>query len=279
MSTKSNLHAALQPFQRRAVVARCSGGAVIALLMAIIFAELGGVWHVGGPLVWASLALVALAASVANALIRRPNRLDLARRVDTRAHLNDLVVSALSCEGDGMASLVRSRALVALQNVAQRDVYPLERPRHWRSWLFGAVAAQAVVLGFAWQAPAARTRVTSVTARTSGGVGSTETPAPEQGPDATTQTPSLPVNTPATPASAVQPPMTNGIASRADAAKTRAGAAAANAEGRARLAIARAGEELRAGRVPMARRAIVERYFAALSSQRSAQPSLRKPRR
>jgi hypothetical protein len=260
------LGAALRPFERRAMLVtfvQTFAAAAIASTLAIEIAMFLGVRN---AFFATGLVAVSAAGSAAFALRRRPSALVLARRIDARARLNDLIVTSVSCGGDGMPSVVRRAGISALVRESTGSIFPLEAPRHWRRWLGAIAVVQLVAVPLAFRAPASRapqSALTSLTLPASGGSSSAR--------------PSSQSDKSAAPAAA-QTPQSNGAAAASeidaahivrDAPQTGvAKPAVADNGGRLKIATANAGADIAAGRVPLARRTIVEKYFAALQAQK-----------
>jgi len=268
MQIDADVAAALQPFARRGRVVAFLKYAMLAAPMAIIGAQILWLAGIRRLLLLAFFIALWLGISVVIAFRQRRSMLDVARHVDARARLQDLVVSAVGSRDDGLASLVRRDAIAALKPQSPAAIYPVELPAHWRQFAAAALVVEAVMLAIVWQAPAERAATSSLTAlvlpSTSNGSAAPSPPLPDRTPDAAR---AATESTPSPSGATATPQGGPGVPAIEDPASAAASAAAAANE-RLRLAAASAETDLSAGRVPAARRAIVERYFAALQSQR-----------
>jgi hypothetical protein len=267
MSVDPELHTAFRRFERRAILVAFARAFSIGLLVSVLAAEVAGVAHV--PAATAAAAAVALAAiaSAAYAWITRPDMLALARRIDERARLNDLVVTAIGGRGDGMHAIVRRAGIAALAKAPAARIHPFELPHHWRRWLIAAGVAQAVALPLAFRAPAirAQTGPASLTLPSSSDSANTGRNREPQRPRPESSAPDV--------SQAEAGSKSSDQAVRRPAEGTdrpvSAGSASTSADGdRLRLAATDANAQIASGRVPLSRRAIVERYFATIQSQR-----------
>jgi hypothetical protein len=264
----------LRPFERRAmwvafIKAIATSGLVIALAV-----EIGAAAGTRDGLALRASIGLALAWSIAYAFRKRPTGMDLARRIDARARLNDLVVTAIEVEGAGLPSAVRRAGLTALSRVAPALVYPIELPRRWRHGLTAAALVQVIVLPFALRLPAPRAPQPGATALV--------IPSGATGPARAQNQARQDLATPAslTPASAGAPnTLPAGLSLReapagaetelaAGTARVRSGSASDSA----RLAADSAALDIASGRVPIARRAIVEKYFASMQTRGKKRP-------
>jgi len=192
----------------------------------------------------------------------------MARWVDERARLNELLVTAVGCSGSGMPAIVRTAAVGALGRESPSRVYPFEAPRHWRRWLLVATAVQAIAVVMVLRPPVSRAAQPNVTTLTlpSAGSSSPQTKQDHSTPRAA-DAPATDAAPPLATSPAAQAPLAEAAAPRANDARNPAGSAAVGVD-RVRLAAANAGADIAAGRVPLARRALVQRYFAAIQLQR-----------
>ena len=269
MQTDPGVSAALQPFARRARVVAFLKYAMVAVPIAVIAGE--SLWLAGirRPLALAALIVAAVTVSAVAALRHQRPLIAVARRVDARAHLQDLVVSAAGSRGDGLASLVRRDAIAALKQQSPRAVYPVELPARWRQLAAAALVIEAVMLAMVWQAPAERAAAPSLTSLVLPSSPNTSTASARPSPERTSDgARSAPESTPLSNGATVAPSGRRGIPVIVDPPGAAPSAAVTSAGDRLRLATLNAETDLSAGRVPVARRAIVERYFAALQSQR-----------
>ena len=269
MQTDPGVSAALQPFARRARVVAFLKYAMVAVPIAVIAGE--SLWLAGirRPLALAALIVAAVTVSAVAALRHQRPLIAVARRVDARAHLQDLVVSAIGSRGNGLASLVRRDAIAALKQHSPRAVYPVELPARWRQFAAAALVIEAVMLAKVWQAPAGRAAAPSLTSLVLPSSPNTSAASPRPSPERTSDgARSAPESTPLSNAATAAPSGRRGVPAIADPPGTAPSAAVTSAGERLRLATLDAEIDLSAGRVPVARRAIVERYFAALQSQR-----------
>ncbi len=280
MGRDSNLPAALEPFARRAVFVAVVRSAMLTMPVAAVIVQI--LWLAGFRQALAIAAVIAsgLVVSVIWAVRQRPAPADVARRVDDRARLQDLVITAAQSSGGSaspLVQLVRDDAVAALKRQSPRAMYPIELPRRWRHGAALLVVAQVALLALIWQPPAERAPQSSATALVlpSGNAASS---AKEQQQDsrAPQQAENAAASTAATPVAATARPAASAIHESAEAAGS--GAAGLERADRLRLAAASAESDLAAGRVPAARRAIVERYFAALQSRQSLQSQRKTPR-
>jgi len=267
------LAAALRPFTRRALIVVFLREALLAFAAAAVAAEFAWVWSIRDLRLWTALAAAAMLFVAVRVRLNRPSDLTIARHIDRRAHLHDLVVTSLSCEGDGMGAAVRARAMASLQRIRPKDVYPFDGPASWRRWLVGFVAAQAVVLPFAWQAPRIRARAES-TSQVTGAAGADSGADSRNNPSASFGRGLAPA-TPAGVSSAAASPQVTGPVRAADEPVTGSAAASGPATNALGRAMNRAAEDVALGRVPLSRRALVQRYFAELSRQSAKQRSPR----
>ena len=272
MSIDPAVRAALRRFERRAVVVSFTTSVSIALIAVTLMAEivwLSGAWNTIAML---ALAVIAVAASAIYALAGRPSPAILARQIDARAGLNDLVVTSLQCGGDGMPALVRRAGLASLARESPSRAYPFRAPRQWRWWLLAATAVQLVAVPMLLRAPAERTAAPGLSALSlppaSGAAGANAA----SGRETAAANPTTLGGTPNTTTRTAAEAKLTGTPLASDALNTAArDAAAAGVSGnddRLKLAAANADAEIAAGRVPLARRAMVQRYFAALQSQK-----------
>lgn len=266
MPTDARLIRALQPFGRRSGVVEFWKHSMPALAVAVITLQILWIAGIRNPFVAVALLAAAVGISAVAALRRKPALIDVARRVDQRAGLQDLVVSAVDSRGDGLAALVRDEAVNALARQNPRDLYPLELPAAWRRIAVAALAAETVLVALAWQAPAERASNPSLASMvlpaSSAAASKTAQPTPQNRTDA------RPVEPSSSSSPAVSATPGNRTMSAIDPGGTRDSAAISGGTDRIRLAAANAENDIAAGRVPAARRAIVERYFAALQAQR-----------
>ena len=269
MAIDAGVRAALRPFERRAVLVAFIRAFATTLVATAIVTDIAFLAGMRTAAVLVLFVAVGLIGSLIYAVHHRPTLLVLARRIDARANLNELLVSAIECQGDGMPSLVRSASVAALQRVPVANAFPFEPPRHWRRWLIGAVVIQVIALPLLFRAPAPRAQAPTLSSLS----------LPSISPAANAATP-RDLRNPTTPqSSAPQPaagpsPRVSTDATRTEASPTTdvlsSGAAgtAGGSDDRLRLAAAGADDDIAAGRVPIARRAIVERYFAAIQTLR-----------
>lgn len=260
------LTAALRPFERRAVFVAFVEAMIASALVLVLTAEAGFVfgWRSRGA--FFVVVAIAIALSVVYAYTRRPAVLALARRIDARGRMKDLIVTAVTCDGDGLASLVRRSAIAELARFPRASAYPIEAPRHWRRGLLAAAVAQFAILPFAFRPPVERAAAQNLTALTlppAAGAAAPGAPAKSADPARTSSAPA----TPQAPTASKQLP---GAAETlpVGAAAGSGDSGAGNAADRVRLAAMNAKADIAAGRVPLARRAIVTRYFAAIDNQR-----------
>ncbi|TAK15263.1 MAG: hypothetical protein EPO35_07940 [Acidobacteria bacterium] len=266
MGTERQIEAALRPFERRAGLVAFVRTLAPGLITAAVATEALWLLEIRSPLALIAPAAIALAISAGTALSRKPARLAIARRIDTRANLRDLVVSAVSCDGDGMAALVRDTAISELGRLSPRDTHPFELPRHWRKWIGAAVAAQLVVMPMIWQAPASRTPESGLSSLTLPPGPGTAADAERQNTPPSNSAAADPVSSTAAIAATARP--ITATAAPGEIGSDPSSAVAAGGNDRLRLAATAADADLAAGRVPLARRGIVQRYFAALQTQR-----------
>lgn len=263
------LRSVLRPFERRALLVSFVKAISIASLVVALTAEIGALFDVRNALALILLIAIATAAGAVYAVVGRPSPLMLARRIDAGAHLNDLVVTAIGCDGDGMPAAVRRACLAALAAESPKRVMPFEAPPHWRRWIAAAGAVQLIAVPMLFRAPAARATAPGLSAlampaasTSAGANGKNGSQDAKSNPPA----PGTPANATVNPTPAVAPA---GSARGSDAVTANARDAGGNgSDARLRLAIANADADIAAGRVPLARRAIVQRYFAAIQSQR-----------
>jgi hypothetical protein len=275
MHVDPTVASALRPFARRASIVEFVRTAMVTIPAGVVLAEI--LWldllpvSIDRALATGVIATATLAVTAMMARIGRPEIADVARRADRQARLQDLVISGLqsSLDSSPIASLVRRDAVAALNRQTANEIYPIEMPRRWRSGAVALLASQAIVLTFIWQPPSARPAQQSALSLElpSGNAGSSAAPKKQDsGPVASSTTPSVTAPGVLTTKSTSSPAGSETVQGPADLiASPVAGSAAGD---RLRLAAASAEVELTAGRVPAARRAIVERYFAALQSQR-----------
>jgi hypothetical protein len=267
MSVDPALLAAFRRFEHRAIgvafVRALSTGLLVSLL-AVEAAALLGVSAVTAAATFIALTLIAAAAY---ALTTRPATLALARRLDERAGLKDLLVTAIDGRVSEMHAVVRQAGLSALAKESPARAYPIELPRQWRRWLVVAGLAQVIALPLVVRSPAGRapqTGLTSLPLPSARGGPSSSAPRVEQRSRSEYPTADAAQAGAGSKASTEARP---GPAVATDRAGAGGSAAAADA-GRLRLAAANADAEIASGRVPLARRGIVERYFANIQSQR-----------
>ncbi len=264
MNVDARLVAALAPFSARARRVTFGRSATVSIVTAALVAQLAWLAGVRSPWIFALLFAAALIASAFDSMRRPASLFETARRIDRLARLDDLVVSAVGCRGDGMPAVVRRGAIDALQRLRPAALYPFEAPRSWRRLALAVAIVQVISLVVVWRAPAERAQpsgLSSLALPAGGG------PASARGADqpptksASAAAPEVPRPTAgAPPASVVATSGQLGAAS----------AAAADHPGsnnRLTLAAQNADDEIRAGRVPIARRALVQRYFAAIQNQ------------
>lgn len=268
MAIDAALRAALRPFERRALTVAFVTALSVSLLVVALISELGWLVGVRNGLALVALIAVAVVGSGIFAVSRRPAPLTLARVIDERAHLSDLVVSAIGCEGDGMAAAVRRSAIAALRQEPAAAAFPHGMPRHWRRWVLAAAVVQVAAVPLAVRAPATRAPqpdLSSLTLPTANGQANSTAKTGQPETPASSPTP-LTSNGPSAPGS-IEPPRATSLSGKLT--QTNDGVSInGNAIDRLRLAAANAGVEMAAGRVPLARRAIVERYFAAIQTER-----------
>lgn len=270
MSVDPLLQRAFRPFERRAMLVAFVKAMSIGLVASASVAEIALAFGVRNATASVALVVMAIVFGVIHAVAARPAPLALARRIDARARLNDLIVTAIDCGGDGLPAIVRRESLAALERESPAHAYPFEPPRHWRRFVVAAAAVQVVALAMLFRAPAGRAPEPGLGALVLPASSSTSASAgrdqqhPAQRP-AAEQTASDTAPRAIVPASAT----TTRAGARAGADDSDAGARGASAASgdRLRLAAANAEAAIAAGRVPLARRAIVERYFAAIQSQ------------
>jgi hypothetical protein len=259
------LAGALRPFARRAVFVAFVENVAAAAIASALALEIAMLLGVRSLLLTAVIIALSAAGSAAFAVRQRPAALALARRIDARARLNDLIITSVSCAGDGWPALVRRAGIRALQGESPRLLFPLEAPRRWRRWLGAVAAAQLIAVPLAFRAPASRASATSVP--------SLALPA-ANGPAAAA---AAPQDHKSQPAAAEAPRAESALPSGSvDAARQArevsqngvAKSAPADSGSRLKIASTNAEAEIAAGRVPLARRAIVEKYFAAIQNQK-----------
>lgn len=284
---------ALAPYRRRAILVIFLRSSFIAVVVALLIAELLTVRPtlVGTPMTLAIAITLAigLAVSAAYAYATTPALRDVARRVDRAGQLNDLVVTAQERDrrDDEITVVVARAAIASLKHVPAAQAYPIQAPLHWRRWTALAAAVQVIAIGLAWRAPDARPMPPLATALSLPGSGA--------GPDAAN--PAAPAPAPATSdgsattatsATTSRPVAVTGRdavprdASAGDAAASGAGAAGdaatpsvaglsdretATGRNRYRQAANRVSDAIARGRVPAALRGVVERYFTAIRPQ------------
>jgi hypothetical protein len=266
------LRAALRRFERRAIVVSFVKTVSIAMLAVGLAAEVAALS--GERRVWAVTALiaVALAGSAVYAVVRRPSLLALARRVDANGRLNDLIVTAIDRDGGDMAAMVRRAAIAALAEESPRRAIPFEASRRWRLWIAAAGVVQLAAVPMLFRAPAERAAASGLSALTmpaaSGGPGvsgkSDRSNGASNPPTADASTGAV-AKAPAEAAQAGAPVGSDGLTATA---RDDAAVGAPGNDDQLRLAIANADADMAAGHVPLARRALVQRYFAAIQSQR-----------
>jgi hypothetical protein len=268
MAADPALATAFRPFERRAMLVEFARALTVSLLLVALAAEVAIAFGARSVLIAPALAVAAVLLSGSYAIRRRPTTLALARRVDERARLNDLLVTAVDCAGDGMPALVRTSAIAALGRESAPRAFPFEWPLHWRRWLIVAALVQVIVLPTVFRDPASRAAQSGLSALAlpAGSAEPQKMPGESAKPGAdTTQAQPSPAVAPSSAAAtsrAALPTSTNPGAPDAIAA------GASGAGDRLRLAAASADAEIAAGRVPLARRALVRRYFAAMQPQR-----------
>ncbi len=286
----------LDAYRRRAALIAALRAALVATGAALLAAELTmlrpDLIGVDARVVAIVILVAGLAASVLYARAETPSRRDAARDIDRAAHLQDLTITAVerADHRDDMSAAIARAATTALQNIRAARVYPVEPPRHWRRWSVLVIAVQVAAIVLTWRAPAARPTSATGAALTMPGSGagagpagtagadtaasrpsSTSQPDPAAGPVASVSAPSgaKPDATGAPTASAARDAAGAGV--EPSRAPTSAFGAAdretADARNRYRQAAARAGDVIAQGRVPAARRGVVERYFTAIRPQ------------
>lgn len=267
MRSDDRMRSLLRPFERRAVILVFLKSMIATMVVA---AAVGATaWFAGErePAVAAGLFAAALLISAIFAGTRRPTTLSVARRIDHRANLQDLIVTAVNLDGSGMASIVRANALASLAGVRPREIYPVEAPAKWALWLAGAAAVPLVVVALSAPGPAEREQSSGTPPLALPAGGAASSGAQNTQPSAQSPPPAAagadPVRDSSAPASA-------GAAGKLIPAGGRGVDAQPSAAGdnRLRLAATNAEADIAAGRVPVARRAIVARYFAALQLER-----------
>lgn len=267
MPADPRLALAFQPFVRRAALVEFWKYAATGLIVALVIGQSCWLAGVRSPFVPIALAAGALTIGAVAALRRRPALIGVARRVDERANLQDLIVSALDAGGDGLAVLVRNDAVTALARQDPRKIYSLELPAGWRRIAVAALVAETALLGFAWQAPrerASNSSLASLVLPNSGGASASQAAHPNPSkPDESRPTSDV---TPQ-PSSAASMKTGGGVPA-VERGETNGAAAAPAGADRIGLARTDAESDITAGRVPAAKRAMVERYFAALQAQR-----------
>lgn len=265
------VRAALRRFERRAVVVSFVTTASVALAAVALAAELAWLSGDWNTIAISALAVIAVAGSAIYAATGRPTPATIARHIDARAGLNDLVVTAVDCGGDGMPALVRRRSLEALARESPARAFPLRAPRHWRRWLLSAAVVQLAAVPIALRAPARRDVAQGLSALSLPPAPGGASASAGNGQQSAAPNPAAPGASPNAVAAAAEATHA-GTARAAEAvtpnARDAAGAASNGPDDRLRLAVANAGADIAAGRVPLARRAMVERYFAALQSQK-----------
>lgn len=268
MPVDSRLADALRPFGRRAALVAFVRAWLASVIAASLVAEIAFLLGFRSGLGLVVLAGATVLAGVVIAARQRPTPLALARRIDTRARLNDLVVTAIGCETEGMPAVVRRAGIDALARETPRAIFPFEPPAHWRRWLAAAAATQMIAIPLAVRAPAARPAQNDLTSLALPAAASPTAPARNENPNPPSQAP----------ANAASPQMTQSTTGAAGAridpsSAPRPGAADARASGagnddRLRIAARNAYADITAGRVPLAKRDIVEKYFAAIQGQK-----------
>lgn len=280
-SRDSGVAAALQPFARRAMGVTFAKHLMLTLPIALIVFQVGqAVWLTGitGPAAITALVTTAIMISGVVAARQRPALIDVARRVDNRARLQDLIVSAIDSTGsigatdarvEGLTALVRRDAIAALTRHAPRDVYPVVLPTRWRQLAAVVLVVETAALAIVWQAPARRAAESPLSSLVlpSGDSGAPSS-LPQRNPAAARPTPESSGSSSAAAATAPVRSGTPGVANPAGSAPS---AVSTSSNERIRLATANAAADVTAGRVPAGRRALVERYFGRLQSLQSLQ--------
>ena len=290
--TARPMTAALAVFQRRAMLAAVVRVLLVVLLLTALMAEAAAIRSdLFDQYVIRAIAALTIAGIVGSGIValrRRPRLIDVARRLDRVARLQDLMVTAVGCERgtDQMSLAIVGAARVAVARIAPAEAYPLGVPRQWRRWAMLAAAAQVAAIGIAWRAPAARLMPASLSSLAMPAAGGDERTASPQ----TASTPGA--DAPATPGlsataseRAVASPLpdagrdASASAAPRDAATTgsglapaapptsapgASGTATANSDNRYSQPPPRTGGVTPHGRVPAALRRVVERYFAAI---------------
>jgi hypothetical protein len=264
MSDDASMIQSLAPFSRRARRVILAQAAATTLIAAAIGAELG--WAAGTAVVGVAATAGLIAATLSGYIMwrRRITVADLARRIDRLMRLNDLIVSAVDCSAAVPTAAGRAvvlRAQSALAQISAGSVLPYQGPLGGRPLIVGALLFQAIVGVAMWQAPKTRpirAGLAALNIPASGGVRSAPVATPPS---------AMPAQAPSatTPAQPTAPTLAAGKAGLMPTAGA-SGEPGAALSGAVRLTAGR--ETSAAVRVPLARRTLVERYFAMLPSSR-----------
>lgn len=290
----------LTGLSRRARLVGFVRGAVTVAVVALVAVELA--WALRWPLglIGLATAAVGLGVSAWRAHHQMPSPAQVARRADTTLHLKDLLITAYERRNatDTVSRAVVASAHAAVSSASASAIYPFEGPRAIRLLAIGTGLAQVVVLMLVWQAPDAGAPLNTLAALSLPGGGNdagspaaiASTPKAVGGSSAGGSPASNEVRASATrPASAmpadakttVDASGGNDAAATADNLSGRSPRDAVTGAMRESLA-ARDAEQLRQatqnartpqtqGRVPIAMRGLVERYFASLHAFRERQ--------
>jgi len=267
MFVDPELRRAFRRFELRAMAVALVRALTIGLLISFLFAEAAAGFGFSSVIAGASLAAAATVLSFIYAWATRPATLTLARTIDARANLSDLLVSAIDGPATGMRAVIRRSGLSALDNASPARVYPFTLPPHWRRWLIAAGVVQLAALPLAFQSPATRvpqTQLTALALPSAAGSNSNSTASPA----APGEKASAPAET--TPSAALKSAGTSprGVPTGEDHPGNGAPSPVRADGDRLRLSAANAAAEIASGRVPLARRGIVEKYFANIQSHR-----------
>jgi hypothetical protein len=263
---------ALRPFITRALVARGVRALVVGFVFAVLAGEAALVARFFPAMIFFSSLAVATVSAVIYAVRKRPAPVSVARRIDERARLDDLIVTAVGCgdEDGGTAPVICRSALDVLRHVEPRKIYPIEAPRHWRRGIAAIALVQAVLLAFAWRMPSARPQQSGLTSMT--------LPAGSAGPQSQSGQNPPPPRASATPAPSTSDSRTGVIAANSSPAQAqpdgsvKGDSASSNEPGTLRLASANGAVTDVPGRVPLAMRGVVARYFKSIQSRGKRHP-------
>jgi hypothetical protein len=270
MAADSSFRDELRRFERRALAARLFQALTISVLLGGLAAEAAWAASLSAGYAFSGVFSAFALLAAAHAFRRRPIAIDVARHIDRCGRLQDLIVSALACDrrDDEVAAIVRAAGAAALRQQSSSRMYPLEAPTHWRRWATAALAAQVVMVPFAWRPPARRLETPALTSL-SLPANTSASPSQRGGP----ATP--PTGGPQVPKPSVAPaPAESASARSADIRSASSSAPSAittsdiatRGSDRVRIAARAAADDAAAGRVPIARRSIVERYFTSLAA-------------